>query len=61
MIIIRNFIYLSISIIFLAISNVNAKNIEDFGWSFFMTFLKSTLLLRMFSLINVNLTLMNLR
>ena len=40
MIIIRNFIYLFISIVFLTISNVNAKNIEDFGWSFENDFLE---------------------
>ncbi len=34
MTIIRNFIFLSVVIAYLTISNVNAKNIEDFGWSF---------------------------
>ena len=38
--IIRNFIYLSVTIGFLSISNVNAKNIEDFGWSFENDFLE---------------------
>ena len=32
--IIRNFILFLISISYLTILNVNAKNIEDFGWSF---------------------------
>ena len=38
--IIRNFIYLTVAIGFLIISNVNAKNIEDFGWSFDNNFLE---------------------
>ncbi len=40
MAIIRNFILFLISICYLAISNVNAKNIEDFGWSFKNDFLE---------------------
>ena len=40
MTIIRHFIYLSVTIAFLTISNVNAKNIEDFGWSFENDFLE---------------------
>ena len=40
MAIIRNFILFLISISYLIISNVNAKNIEDFGWSFENEFLQ---------------------
>ena len=40
MTIIRNFIYLFVTISFLAISNVNSKSIEDFGWSFENNFLE---------------------
>ena len=40
MTIIRNFIFLSVVIAYLTISNVNAKNIEDFGWSFENNFLE---------------------
>ena len=37
---IRNFILFIIGLGYLAISNVNAKNIEDFGWSFENNFLE---------------------
>ena len=40
MAVIRNFILFLISISYLTILNVNAKNIEDFGWSFENDFLQ---------------------